>query len=114
MLDLLIAEKTKLLILYDYAHSENSTHPAASTVASFCCLSKMLSFFNQGEYGLHIILHSPLLHISHEKTRHNVVGGFSVNQACPIVVDEPAGDLIAILHVNAEVLLQMPVEKILI
>lgn len=52
-----------------------------------------------------------MLEISREETRHNIVGGFAVNQACPIVVDEPAGDLITILHVDAEVLLTMPMEK---
>lgn len=73
----------------------------------------MLSFIDQAKDGLQVIVLSAVLDVSHKKTWHNIVGGFSVYQACPIVVDKPAGDLIAILHVNAEVLLPMPVEKIL-
>lgn len=76
-----------------------------------CSVGNKLSFIDAATDGVHVNLHNAVLEISHEKTGHNVVGGLPVNQARPVVVDKPAGDLIAILHVDAEVLLQMPVEK---
>lgn len=74
----------------------------------------MLNCIEAATDGFHVILDREMLEISHEKARHNIVGCFPVNQACPIVVDKPAGDLIAILHVEAEVLLPMPVDNNLI
>lgn len=74
----------------------------------------MLSFMDQAKDGLQVILLSVVLVVSRKKTWHNIVGDFSVYQACPIVVDKPAGDLITILDVDAEVLLPMPAEKILL
>lgn len=76
--------------------------------------SKMLNCTDPATDGLHVILARAVLEISHEKTRHNIVGRLPVNQACTIVVDKPAGDLITILHVDAEVPLLMPVDETLI
>lgn len=48
-----------------------------------------------------------------KKPWHDVVWGSSINQACSIFVNKPAGNTFPILHMAAEILLLVSGDKIL-
>lgn len=48
-----------------------------------------------------------------KKPWHDVIWGASIDQACSIIVNKPAGNIFSILHMTTEVLLLVSVDEIL-